>query len=158
MTMSATMSTIRTSSIRETVNSFLNIGAAAITRDIPKALGRTLDPTDGLRSARIWTIALAVAGALTAQLSGTLVAFLGIFGYGLFASTLVPALAIGLTWERGTKSAALASIITGLAMTLALESAAYAKLISLPTGVTVSGLSLVTSILVYGASALLAAS
>ena len=34
----------------------------------------------------------AVAAALIAQLSGTLVAFLGIFGWGLFASTLVPAL------------------------------------------------------------------
>ena len=31
----------------------------------------------------------------------------------------------------------------------ALETAAYAKLMSLPTGVTVSGLSLVLSILVY---------
>ncbi len=140
--------------IMSTVNSFLNIGAAAITRDIPKALGRAVAGATSLRSARVWTIALAVAGALTAQLSGTLVAFLGIFGYGLFASALVPALAIGLTWERGTKTAALASIITGLVLTLALESAAYAKLISLPIGVTVSGLSLVTSILVYVAVSL----
>lgn len=135
--------------IMSTVNSFLNIGAAAITHDIPKALGRRLDPTRTLRRARLWTVALAVAGALTAQLSGTLVAFLGIFGYGLFASTLVPALAIGLTWERGTKQAAIASIVMGLVLTLALETAAYAKLMTLPTGVTVSGLSLVLSILVY---------
>ena len=135
--------------IMSTVNSFLNIGAAAITHDLPKAFGRPLDAARSLRSARLWTLVLAVAGAITAQLSGTLVAFLGIFGYGLFASTLVPALAIGLTWDGGTRQAALASIITGLVLTLALESAAYAKLISLPTGVTVSGLSLVLSILVY---------
>jgi len=135
--------------IMSTVNSFLNIGAAAITHDIPKALGKRLDPARTLRDARLWTIALAIAGTVTAQQSGTLVAFLGIFGYGLFASTLVPALAIGLTWERGTKKAALASIFTGLVLTLSLETAAYAKLISLPTGVTVSGMSLVVSILVY---------
>ena len=135
--------------IMSTVNSFLNIGAAAITRDIPKALGHTLDAERSLRSARLWTVALAVAGAVVAQLSGTLVAFLGIFGYGLFASTLVPSLAVGLTWKRGTARAALASIGTGLGLTLGLESAAHARLISLPTGVTVSGLTLVVSLLVY---------
>lgn len=135
--------------IMSTVNSFLNIGAAAITRDLPQAFSRSAVQSGSLRAARGWTVALAVAGAVTAQLSGTLVAFLGIFGYGLFASTLVPALAIGLTWNGGTKAAALASIATGLVLTLALETAAYAKLMSLPTGVTVSGLSLVTSILVY---------
>jgi Na+/proline symporter len=135
--------------IMSTVNSFLNIGAAAITHDLPQALGKPLNPSRTLRDARLWTIALAIAGAITAQLSGTLVAFLGIFGYGLFASTLVPALAIGLTWERGTRQAALASIATGLVLTLSLETAAYAKLITLPTGVTVSGMSLVISILVY---------
>lgn len=135
--------------IMSTVNSFLNIGAAALTHDIPKALGRQINTSTQLRDGRLWTVVLAVAGTVIAQLSGTLVAFLGIFGYGLFACTLVPALAIGLTWKGGTRAAAIASMATGLTLTLALESAAYAKLMSLPTGVTVSGLTLVTSILVY---------
>lgn len=135
--------------IMSTVNSFLNIGAAAITHDIPKALGRAINSETQLRNGRLWTIALAVAGTLIAQMSGTLVAFLGIFGYGLFACTLVPALAIGLTWKGGTRQAALASIATGLVLTLTLETAAWLKLMTLPTGVTVSGLTLATSILVY---------
>lgn len=135
--------------IMSTVNAFLNIGAAAITHDIPKALGRPRNAATLLRRGRLWTIALSIAGALTAQLSGTLVAFLGIFGYGLFACTLVPALAIGLAWEGGTRAAAIASIVTGLTLTLALESAAYLRWISLPAGVTVTGLTLVTTILVY---------
>lgn len=135
--------------IMSTVNSFLNIGAAAITHDIPKALGRAPNAGRALGKARLWTILLAVSGTIIAQMSGTLVAFLGIFGYGLFASTLVPALAIGLTWQGGTRQAAVASIVTGLILTLSLETAAYAKLITLPAGVTVSGLSLVLSILVY---------
>lgn len=135
--------------IMSTVNSFLNIGAAAITHDIPKAFGRAIDDGAKLRNGRLWTIALAVVGTIIAQLSGTLVAFLGIFGYGLFACTLVPALAIGLTWKGGTRQAAIASISAGLILTLALETAAWLKLMTLPTGVTVSGLTLVTSILVY---------
>jgi Na+(H+)/acetate symporter ActP len=97
----------------------------------------------------MWTVVLSIAGALVAQLSGTLVAFLGIFGYGLFACTLVPALAIGLTWDGATKQGAIASIASGLILTLALETAAFLKLFTLPTGVTITGLTLVTTILVF---------
>ena len=153
--------------IMSTVSSFLSIGAAALTHDIPRAFGRARvgvgagadDSTDSeigvgsdartLRRGRLWTIVLCLAGAVLAQASGTLVAFLGIFGYSLFASTLVPALAIGLNWDGATREGAIASIVTGLALTLGLESAAWLKLISLPTGVTVSGLTLVTSLLVF---------
>jgi Na+(H+)/acetate symporter ActP len=84
-----------------------------------------------------------------AQLSGTLVAFLGIFGFGLFASTLVPSLAIGLNWEGATRAGAVASIATGLGLTLALETAAYVGAVSIPQGVSVAGLSLVASTLVF---------
>jgi Na+/proline symporter len=78
-----------------------------------------------------------------------LVAFLGIFGWGLFASTLVPALAIGLNWPGATRTGAIASVMTGLVVTLLFETLAYFRVYSFPTGVTVSGLSLVLSILVF---------
>lgn len=147
--------------IMSTVNSFLSIGAAAITHDLPRAFGRVRIPADqaasedvardarALRRGRLWTVVLCVAGAVLAERSGTLVAFLGIFGYGLFASTLVPALAVGLNWDGATREGALASIATGLVITLGLESAAYARLLTLPTGVTVTGLALVASSLVF---------
>ncbi len=132
--------------IMSTVNSFLSVGAAAITHDLPRALGR---PVGALRHARLWTAVLSLLAATLAHASGTLVAFLGIFGYGLFAATLVPALALGLNWQGATREGAIASIVVGLAMTLGLETAAWLKLMSLPTGVTVSGLSLVVSMLVF---------
>jgi Na+/proline symporter len=78
-----------------------------------------------------------------------LVAFLGVFGWGLFASTLVPALAIGLNWEGATRAGAVASIATGLSITLVFETMAFFDLYSFPVGLTVSGLSLVLSILVF---------
>ncbi|MEX2182358.1 MAG: hypothetical protein WD771_09975 [Gemmatimonadaceae bacterium] len=133
--------------IMSTVNSFLNIGAAAVTHDLPRAFGRR--PSHELFRGRAWTIVLSIAAAILAQQSGTLVAFLGIFGYGLFACTLVPALAIGLNWEGATREGALASIAVGLVLTLGLESAAWLKWLSLPTGVTVTGLTLVTSLSVF---------
>lgn len=145
--------------IMSTVNSFLSIGAAAITHDLPRAFGRRA-PMDAaaLRSGRAWTIVLSLAGALLALQPGTLVAFLGIFGYGLFASTLVPALAVGLNWDGATREGAIASIATGLVLTLGLETAAWLKLMSLPVGVTVSGLTLVASLLVFVSVSLLTSS
>ncbi|MDQ6717557.1 MAG: hypothetical protein M3Z17_04305 [Gemmatimonadota bacterium] len=129
------------------VNAFINIGAAVVTHDIPIALGKKV--SHGLAWARGATAVIALAGALIAQLSGTMVAFLGIFGWGLFGSALVPALAIGLNWERATPSGAIASIGTGLAVTLALETAAYFKVFTFPAGVTASAVALVLSTLVF---------
>lgn len=133
--------------IMSTVNSFMSIGAAAITHDLPVAVGRRV--RNELLVGRVSTAVLSVLAAALAQWSGKLVAFLGIFGWGLFASTLVPALAIGLNWQGGTRAGAIASIATGLTLTLVLESLAYFGVYSFPTGVTVSGASLVVSCLVF---------
>ncbi len=133
--------------IMSTVNSFMNIGAAAMMHDIPVSLGKRID--NELLWGRICTVVISVAAALLAQHSGMLVAFLGVFGWGLFASTLVPALAIGLNWKGATRAGAIASIGTGLAITLVFETLAFFELYSFPVGVTVSGLSLVLSILIF---------
>jgi Na+/proline symporter len=129
------------------VNSFLSIGAAALPHDLPRALGR--EPIRQLLVGRIWTVAIAVLAALLAQQAGLLVAFLGILGYGLFASTLVPALAIGLNWTGATREGALASIATGLTLTVGLEWLVWSKRLTVPQGITVTGITLVTSLLIF---------
>ncbi len=133
--------------IMSTVNSFMSIGAAALTHDLPVAFGRRL--TNELRWGRIWTVVITVVAALVAQASGALVAFLGVFGWGLFASTLVPALAIGLNWQGATRAGAVSSILTGLLTTLSLESLAFFKMFTFPSGVTATAIALVLSLLVF---------
>ncbi len=133
--------------IMSTVNSFMSIGAAAITHDIPVAFGRRV--RNELLVGRISTVVISLLAAMIAQFSGKLVAFLGIFGWGLFASTLVPALAIGLNWPNATRAGAIASIATGLFLTLALETLTFFGVYSFPTGVTISGAALVLSCLVF---------
>lgn len=142
--------------IMSTVNSFLSVGAAAITRDLPQAFGRVRqrpgEPSAGIDElwrGRIATVVLAFGAALLAHAPGAQVAFLGIFGYGLFASTLVPAVAIGLNWPGATARAAVASIAVGLATTLIGESLNYFKVYQLPAGVPWSGVALVASTLVF---------
>jgi Na+/proline symporter len=129
------------------VNSFMNIGAAVITHDIPVALGRRTH--NELRWGRVSTAGIAIVAALLAQFSGSMVAFLGIFGWGLFGSTLVPALAVGLNWEGATRAGAIASIASGLVLTLVFETLAFFKAYTFPTGVTVSGAALVVSLLTF---------
>ena len=128
-------------------NSLINIGAAVVMHDLPIAFGKKV--RNELSSGRAATFVIAVAAALIAQNSGTMVAFLGIFGWGLFASTLTPALAVGLNWEGATREGAIASIATGLVITLALEIANYFKAFTFPSGVTASAIALVMSFLVF---------
>ena len=130
-----------------TVNSFINIGAAVVMHDLPMAFGRRLG--NELAWGRAVTVVIAIAAALIAQYSGSMVAFLGIFGWGLFASTLVPALAIGLNWEGATRAGALSSITTGLIVTLLLETTSYFRIFTFPAGVTASAVALVLSLLMF---------
>ncbi len=133
--------------IMATVNSFMSVGSAALTHDMPIAFGTRV--SDELRWGRITTVVLALVAAGVAQVSGTLVAFLGIFGWGLFGSTIVPSLAIGLNWEGATRAGAIASIATGLGITLIGETLAYFKFYALPAGISVSAFALVSSLLVF---------
>lgn len=133
--------------IMSTVNSFLNIGAAVLTHDLPVALGRPVD--DELALGRIATVAISVAAGLTAQFSGTLVAYLGVFGFGLFASTLVAPLAIGLNWKGATRAGAISSILAGLSFTLVFETLGFVNAYTFPEGLNVAGASLALSILVF---------
>ncbi len=133
--------------IMGTVNSFMSVGAAAVTHDLPVALGRPLG--NELLAGRLATLAVAAVAAAVALGSGALVAFLGIFGWGLFATTLVPSLAIGYNWTGGTATGAVASIAVGLGGTLLFESLAYFKVYTFPAGVAASGLMLVVALLTF---------
>ena len=68
--------------IMSTSDSFLNIGAAAIVHDIPRALiGRSLKRE--LLWARVATVVLAIASGVFAMFVGDLVALLGALGWGI---------------------------------------------------------------------------
>ncbi|UCF67377.1 MAG: hypothetical protein JSV80_16655 [Acidobacteriota bacterium] len=105
--------------IMSTADSFLNIAAAALVRDLPRALGRPLRRE--LAWGRWATLAVGGAAGAAAWLYGDLIALLGTFAFGTFAAALAPVLAVGLCWERVHARAAVASIATGLSLNLILE-------------------------------------
>ncbi len=110
--------------IMSTADAFLNIGAAALVHDIPKAMrGRSLERE--LLWARTGTVILALAAALFALYShyynDRLIALLGAFGWGTFGAALVPAVAIGLNWKRATPLAATVAIAASLIANFGIE-------------------------------------
>ena len=107
--------------IMSTADSFLNLGAAAVVHDIPRALtGRSL--SNELFWARVATVGLAVGSAVfVLQSRQDLVALLGAFGWGTFAAALVPAVAIGFNWKRATAAAANVAIASSLLVNFGIE-------------------------------------
>lgn len=103
-----------------TADSFLNVGAAAMVRDIPKAvMGRA--PDQELLWSRLATGLLLVLSTVFALYMENLIALLGTFAYGTFAAALLPSVAIGMNWKRATGAACVASIATGIAVNFTLE-------------------------------------
>ena len=105
--------------IMSTADSLLNIGAAALVRDLPGAWGRRV--RDELRWGRWATVAIAILAALLGYFYGDLVALLGTFAFGTFAAALAPTLAIGLNWPAVDGTAAAWSIGAGLGGNLIFE-------------------------------------
>jgi Na+/proline symporter len=108
--------------IMSTADSLLNIGSAAIVRDLPRALGRPV--RDELLWARCATVLVGLAAAAIGLAYDDLIALLGTLAFGTFGAALAPCLAVGLLWERVPAAAASASIATGLVASVVLELAA----------------------------------
>lgn len=123
--------------IMSTADSFLNIGAAAIIHDIPRAIrGRTLqNELFWARWATFGLCVIAIAFALFSYyINNRLVALLGAFGWGTFAAAIVPVVLIGLNWQRATKEAAIASIVASLLINFLVEMSDFAIPYGLPGG------------------------
>ncbi len=134
--------------IMSTADAFLNIGAAALIHDIPKAIsGKALNKE--LFWARWATIILSVAAAVFAvysyYMNDRLIALLGAFGWGTFAAALVPVVAIGLNWKRASKKAAIPAIIISLVINFSIE----LFHISIPYGMSGGFIALLTSTTIF---------
>ena len=126
--------------IMSSADSFVNIGSAALVRDLPRALGRPVRRELGWGRGAVVLIALAACAVALGY--GDLIALLGTLAFGTFGAALAPALAVGLNWSRVTSAAATASIATGLLGTLLLETLAKPLL---PPGVLPPAVALAAS-------------
>jgi len=98
--------------------SFLNLAAAAVTRDLPAAAGRA---PAGLGAARWATLATAGAATVIGVASDRAVAWLGIAGWGFFTAAFLPVMTAGLAWRGIGSRLAAAAIGTGALLDVVLE-------------------------------------
>jgi Na+/proline symporter len=105
--------------IMSTADSFVNVGAAAVSRDLPKALG--LRVVREVRWGRLASLGIFAAAGLLAFRWRSLVAYLGILSFAGFAAALTPILALGLNWPEAGRAAARGSLGVGLGLGVGLE-------------------------------------
>ncbi|MEC8995281.1 MAG: sodium/proline symporter [Pseudomonadota bacterium] len=121
--------------IMSTSDAFLNIGTAAIIHDIPRAIGGR-SVRNELFWARVVTVLLAIVAASFALYShfrdATLVAILGAFGWGTFAASIFPVVAVGLNWKGATVPGAITAIIAALLINFVTQLGGY----TLPYGIS----------------------
>lgn len=135
------------SAIMSTGDAFVNLGAAALVRDLPRAFGREVAAE--LRWSRVAVAGLLVVSVLFSMYLDTLVALLGVFGWGTFAAAIFPAVVLGLVWEGATKAGALASIVISIGLNFVLEIGARYGFAPLPEGVVNGAFALAVSIVVF---------
>jgi Na+/proline symporter len=135
--------------IMSTSDAFINIGAANLARDIPESVGIEFD-TDGqeLWAHRIASATIIGGSLFLAYYAEVLVGLLGVVGWALFASALVPLLGIGLNWEGATEEGAVASASTALVLNLGLAIAGEFYGYSLPNSVVIGAFTLVVASIV----------
>jgi SSS family transporter len=140
--------------IMSTADAFLNIGAAAIVHDIPKALwGKGV--RNELNWARVVTVLLCVLATVFAlysyYINNQLVGLLGAFGWAAFAGAIVPIVMIGLNWQRANKFAAIAAICTSFVLNLGFELVS----LNIPFGIASGFIALLAACIVFIIAALL---
>jgi sodium/proline symporter/sodium/pantothenate symporter len=101
-----------------TAASFLNMAAAAVTRDLREALGKVPLP---ISAARVATVLFAVAATAIGMTSERAVVLLGLVGWGFFTAALLPVMTVGLAWHGATARGAAAAMATGAVVDLVLE-------------------------------------
>lgn len=135
------------SAIMSTGDAFVNLGAAALVRDLPRAFGREVKRE--LMWSRVAVAGLLVVSVLFSLYLDTLVALLGVFGWGTFAAAIFPSVVLGLVWRGATAIGAMTSILVSLAANFVLEIGAIYGFKPLPDGVVNGAFSLVLALVVF---------
>ncbi len=107
--------------VMSTVDSFLNIGAAALTRDLPQAFGRR--PGRSLLAPRLVSVVLIVLAASVALHETGALARFGTAAFGVFAAAFAPTFALALRWPAVNSTVVVSAMTVGGGASLALETA-----------------------------------
>ncbi|MEE4292849.1 MAG: hypothetical protein V2I79_02655 [Xanthomonadales bacterium] len=97
---------------------FLSLAGTIVSRDMPGALGITIEPARQVTVSRIAMSVMGMAAIGFAALSGDMVAILGTYGFGTLAAATFPVFVISLLWKGANGRGVMAGMVTALAATL----------------------------------------
>ena len=131
------------------LDSVLLVAASSVDHDLI-APGRAVP--GAMRRTRWWVLILAAVAASLALLRLRGIVEMSSFSGSIYAACFLPALVVGLFWKRGTRTAAIASLLIGLTVTVgwfyAKKLAAFSSLASIHEVFVGTGISLGTYVLV----------
>ncbi len=104
--------------VMSTTTSLLNLAAAAVSWDVPLALGR---PGGGVGAARRATLVVAGSALALGLAWPRALAYLGVLGWGTFTASLLAPIALGLNWKGASRRGAVVALIVGPSVQLILE-------------------------------------
>ncbi len=97
---------------------FLSLAGTIMSRDMPGALGMTIEPSRQVTVSRIAMSVMGMAAIGFAALSGDMVAILGTYGFGTLAAATFPVFVIGLLWKGANGRGVMVGMVTALVATL----------------------------------------
>lgn len=103
--------------IMSTSGAFILVASSAITRDIVQngiLKGKALDGPTQMKWSRLATAGVIIVTTAISIKPFTLVGWLGLASWGIYAATLTTPLVLGLWWKRATAPAAVAASLVGL--------------------------------------------
>jgi solute:Na+ symporter, SSS family len=138
--------------IISTANSFLLTPASALMNDVYRS---TINPNASQKQVLLWTrllvVALGALGFVALQFFSTILA-MALWAYTMYGAAVTPALLAAFLWPRATRQGGVASIASGMAVTLGWEIYAQASggtyLLNLPTVYPAVAASVLTLVLV----------
>lgn len=104
--------------IMSSASSFITIGAAALMRDLTSALRIRIN--HDLLWNRLASLVIVGAALYIGLYLDQIIYLLGAIGWAAFAAAIFGPIVLGIYWRRGTGIAATISVITGLALNIAL--------------------------------------
>ncbi|OLT04033.1 sodium:solute symporter [Pseudonocardia sp. CNS-004] len=133
--------------IMSSANSFVAVGASALMRDLPSALGITV--RNEILWARLASVVVVGCSMVFALYLSQVVFLLGAIGWAAFAAAIFGPLVLGLYWRRATALATTVAVTFGVVANLLSTILTTQGIITLPTYVQTGGLITCLGIVVF---------
>lgn len=133
--------------IMSSANSFIAVGASALTHDLSKVLGLKLERE--LLWARVASAGVVGCALVFALYLSQVVFILGAIGWAAFAAAIFGPLVLGLYWRRATALATTIAVSFGIVANLAVTILTAEGLVSLPAYLQAGGLVICLGILIF---------